>query len=184
MLSRVNVVVVSGLPCSGKSTLAEHLRLTTGWQLLAKDAFKESLFASHGIGGREWSRKLSVEAYELLFSQALNSVRSSSSCIIEGNFRAGRFEGRFAELAADGGTLLQAHCFARADVLIRRFHERMPMRHIGHVDAESAAEIESEMRSDPQRPLLIDAPLVECDSEQTADWYVRATDQIQEILRR
>lgn len=182
-MSPTTVIVVSGLPCSGKSTLAMHLHQALHWPLFAKDAFKESLFDSLGIGDREWSRKLSEAAYELLFAQALESVRRHESCIVEGNFRAGRFEERFRELATSA-TLSQAHCHAPPETLIHRFRERMPSRHVGHVDAESLVEIETELRTDPQRPLAIDAEIVECDSDGAEDWYVRASDEILKSLRR
>ncbi|WP_245771051.1 AAA family ATPase [Actinacidiphila guanduensis] len=47
-------VVVSGLPASGKSTLARGLAGRLGLPLIEKDAILESLYNSLGIGGHAW----------------------------------------------------------------------------------------------------------------------------------
>ena len=50
------LVVVSGLPASGKSTVARTLAGALGLPLLDKDVFLEALFASDGIGDAAWRR--------------------------------------------------------------------------------------------------------------------------------
>jgi dephospho-CoA kinase len=55
-------VVVSGLPASGKTSLAEPLSQALGVPLISKDAIKERLFEAVGYGGLDWSRTLSRAA--------------------------------------------------------------------------------------------------------------------------
>src|SRR5215831_9654606 len=155
MSRRATVIVVSGLPCSGKSTLATCLSTRLGWPLLAKDRFKETLFDTLGVGDRAWSRKLGTAAYQILFSQATELAQLHQCFIVEGNFRHGEHAAEFAALAAMGMNFVQAHCHATPDLLIKRFNERIH-RHRGHVDAESSLEITQELATTVQRPLDIE----------------------------
>lgn len=60
--TKLLLVVVSGLAASGKTSVAEPLARAFGLRLLSKDGIKESLFASLGYGGWEWSKSLSRAA--------------------------------------------------------------------------------------------------------------------------
>lgn len=60
-------VMMAGLSCSGKSTLAEALGKVTGWPVISKDLYKSSLIkCGSGLTDEETGRI----AYELLFDQA------------------------------------------------------------------------------------------------------------------
>jgi predicted kinase len=50
------VVVVTGPPASGKSTIARELADALAAPLIAKDPIKETLFDSLGTGDPAWSR--------------------------------------------------------------------------------------------------------------------------------
>ena len=54
----VTLVLVTGSPASGKTSLAQPLARQRGLPLLGKDAIKEALFDTLGTGGRTWSRRL------------------------------------------------------------------------------------------------------------------------------
>jgi predicted kinase len=179
MFGRATVIVVSGLPCSGKSTLATSLSTRLGWPLLAKDRFKETLFDTLGVGDRAWSRTLSAAAYELLFQQAIELAHLQQSFIIEGNFRHGEHEVKIAGLVALGMALVQAHCHATPDLLIKRFNERMHRRHRGHADAENSAEIMRELATSVQRPLDIEGDVVDCASDESDTvWCEHAAERV------
>src|SRR5579859_4750782 len=84
------VVLVSGAPGAGKTTLAGPLAAGLGFALLGKDRIKETLHDALGApepdrpwSGRQWSRWLGGAAMELLWSLAADAP----SVVLEANFR-------------------------------------------------------------------------------------------------
>ena len=150
------LIVVTGLPCTGKSTLAARLRERTGWPLLAKDDFKERLFATLGVHDREWSRSLSKASYELMFHLADELLGSQQPVIMEGNFRAVEHNATFTRLLAQRAVqTVQVFCSAKADVLQARMQARASTatRHPGHKDQGSLAELQAEAAAGTFVPL-------------------------------
>lgn len=171
----MNLIVISGLPCSGKSHVAAQLRAELRWPLCCKDTYKELLFDNLGYSDREWSRRLSHAAYALMFAQAAEFLSCGHNCIVEGNFRWPEHQAKFSELHTSKFEIVQVHCHAQGDVLATRFRERAAsgLRHPGHVDDESLLEIESELRSVRQAALPIGGVVVECDTSD--DWQKAIT---------
>jgi predicted kinase len=66
------VVLVSGAPGSGKTSLAGPLAAELGFTLLGKDRIKETLHDAHGAPAPDlaWSRRLGGAAMELLWALA------------------------------------------------------------------------------------------------------------------
>lgn len=63
-------VIISGLPASGKSTLARALAERLSLPLIEKDEILESLYDSLGIGDHAWRHRLSRASDDVLFSLA------------------------------------------------------------------------------------------------------------------
>ena len=63
-------VVISGLPGSGKTTLAWQLASLLDLPVSDKDSILEDLFDSKGVGDAAWRRILSRESDRILQAQA------------------------------------------------------------------------------------------------------------------
>src|SRR5215469_13672365 len=149
MLSRLvaqRVVVVSGPPAAGKSTLAGPLAAELGFMLIAKDRIKETL---HDALGRAtgpdvaWSQRLGAAAMELLWALALDAP----AVVLEANFWPGdaRLEARMRAL---GTVPVEVHCQCPIDECMRRYAERAPSRHPVHGNgAERTVTMETFARS-------------------------------------
>jgi predicted kinase len=156
------LVVVTGAPGSGKTTLARALASELALPLLAKDDVKEALFDELGGGDREWSRKLGRATYDVLFAVARRLLESGASCILESNFSDA------APLRAlPPARGVQIFCSAPDDVVLERYANRK--RHPGHLDAEIVEELRTRLASAEWRPLQLHGRLIEVETTTRVD---------------
>jgi predicted kinase len=131
------LIIVSGPPCSGKTTLGDWLAQEFKLPLFHRDGFKELLFDSLGWSDLEWSQRLGGASYALLYHTAEALLRAKRSVIIESNFDPQFDTQRLRDLAARHPFLpLQVRCMAAGAVLFERFKQRVASgkRHPGHID--------------------------------------------------
>ena len=62
------IILVTGLPAAGKTTVSQALSEALTLPLLSKDAIKESLFDVLGVRDREWSLQLGAAANSVLWA--------------------------------------------------------------------------------------------------------------------
>lgn len=131
------LIIVTGLPGTGKTTLARELAARLRVPLLAKDAIKEPLLSTLGASDRAQSRRLSDASFAVLFTIAHELAAAGIDALIEGNFRPGEHE---ASLRPSSARFAQILCSADEAERLARLAARAsdPSRHAGHRDAEQA----------------------------------------------
>jgi predicted kinase len=142
MADTLRLLVITGLPATGKTALAHRLARGFGAALLAKDDVKEPLLDVLGAADRQASRRLSEASFAVLFALARAQLTAAVSVLLEGNFRREEHSARLAQLletpTAHAVRCAQVLCEApetlRRARLAARAHE--PTRHAGHRDAE------------------------------------------------
>jgi predicted kinase len=132
----MRLLLITGLPGSGKTTLARRLALRYGVTLLGKDLIKEPLLDVLGTGSAAHSRLLSNASFAVLFATARELFTVNLDLILEGNFRPGEHEEPMAALA--GARLAQILCRIDEPARLARLAERKTRRHPGHGDADPA----------------------------------------------
>jgi predicted kinase len=176
------VVVVTGPPASGKSTVAALLAQELRLPLVAKDVVKELLFDALGTGDIAWSQRLGRAVYPLLLHVVELELRANRSCIVEANFdhdaagQALRALQRRQPFRA-----VQIVCAGDPEVLVRRYAARAGTRHPGHVDIDRVEEIRAAIAAGRWRLLDLEGESVEID---TTDWALVDTDRLVEWARR
>ena len=153
------LVVVTGMPSSGKTTVAENLARRVHLPLIAKDDIKEKLYERLGAGDSAWSGRLGDAAYGLIFALGSRALSAGAAVIVEANFFVGQADD-FARLPPH--RTLQIHCHAPLDVLLDRYASRE--RHPGHHDAEKIHDLPARYASGEHRPLALGGELVELDT--------------------
>ncbi len=139
------VIVISGLPCTGKTALGTRIAQQFWLPFFSKDGFKERLFDDLGWSDRAWSKKLSLVSYKLLFYVLETQLEVGHSCIIEGNFDPVVHAQTLNILQQQYKfELFQIYCHAQPEVLLERFRARWAsgLRHPGHADNITLPEME------------------------------------------
>ncbi len=161
------VLIVTGPPCSGKTTLGKRLAAELRLPFFHKDGFKELLFERLGVGERLWSRRLSLASFDLLFYVLEAQLQAGGSLVIEGNFNAEADTPRFIALLEKYPFLpFQVVCRARGETLLQRFRARAASgeRHPGHLDHLLADELRQALLRGATPPLDLPGQRVEIDT--------------------
>ena len=166
------LVVVTGPPAGGKTSVAERLAGELRLPLVAKDAFKETLADALGAPpDDEASQRLGEATLALLFLLLRHLLGAGVSVVAEADFRPGPVEERFAGLAGSAPhRVLQVHVSAPREVLVERFRGRAESgeRHPIHVDDERLGDMVEGVQRDEWQPLALGGEVVALDTE-TAD---------------
>lgn len=127
------LIIVNGLPASGKTTLAEFLSEDLGIPMFNKDGFKEMLSDTMKVSSIKSSRRLDNPSLILLLKIAKTLLARKISVIIESNFKLQKDLEEFAnQMKENGVTIIEIFCRADGSVLVERFRERMETRHSIH----------------------------------------------------
>ena len=149
------LVIVTGPPGSGKTTVARQISAETRLPLITKDDFKVIFYEIFGWGGREPDRRASAAAYEVIYHVAAVELSCGRSLIVEANFREEATE-RFRELRARHPFHpFQVRCTASRTVLTERLRDRADggVRHPGHADDLNLEQLDYLLASGPKLPL-------------------------------
>ena len=125
-MDQTTVILITGHPATGKTTLAHSLAQALHLPLLYRDGLKETLADTLGWSTEEWSLKLGAATWELLYHLVETLLRANVSHIVESNFSPVHATPRWQQLCERYGVrMIQLRCEADPALVIERFHARV-----------------------------------------------------------
>ena len=134
-MSDTRVILITGLPGTGKTTLARVVAARYHLPLLAKDLIKEPLLDGLSAVDATQSRHLSTLSFNIQFAIASELYAAGTSMLLEGNFRPGEHEDALRQ-ACPAADFCQVLCRVAESERLARLARRQsdPVRHAGHRD--------------------------------------------------
>lgn len=135
------VILVNGVPASGKSTVARAIADAGHWPLLALDTVKEALFAHLGTGDRDYNRMLGRASYQAMFALTAE-FPGGMTVVMDAWFGFQPPEVLSMHIADAGVTqVVQVWCQAPPAEIGRRYLSRAGERSAGHLGAGYVPEL-------------------------------------------
>ncbi len=135
-MSRNSLIIISGLPGTGKTTLAKKISDKYHLPLVSMDAIKETMWNTMGHEfDFEFNDKIGRTAFELVFYYINETLCKEVSLVVEAHFSPERNNDRINKLKEKYETnLIQIYCDCETKALQKRFKERMikDSYHKGH----------------------------------------------------
>lgn len=188
MTNKPLLIIVNGLPGTGKTTLARRLAADLGLPAFSRDGLYETLYDALESSAAAPPLGLGAAAYALLYDVAGAVLAAGHSVIVEGFF--GRPDVRRAELLRlqerHDFEPLEILCTADGQALMQRFLVRMASgeRHRGHLDREWLEHNEARLLGGQLAPLAIGRHVIEIDTTTPHSFaYVEVLRQVQATLR-
>lgn len=130
----MKLILIAGMPATGKSHLAEALKNAFGLPVIEKDEIKEQLFDTIGFTCYAEKRQLDVAATSVLLKLMERLYEADASAIVVNNFTAEAGEKLNAFLKRDGVRCFTLFLNGDPQILYERYYERdkKGLRHPGH----------------------------------------------------
>jgi len=162
------LLVLSGPPASGKTSVAEELAAELRIPFISKDTFKERLYEVFGHADRV-EDQVERAGLALLYSVAGAQLAAGVPVMAESNFdRESDLEPLRRLREQHGARLVQVHCTRSKQKLLERFVGRIHEgdRHPGHGDdPEDVDEVEEKLDAGVWEPLDLPGELIRVDKD-------------------
>ena len=130
----MKLIILAGMPATGKSTIAKMLQKEFGFPILEKDGIKEQLFDTIGFECYAEKRQLDVAANAVLLRIMEDMMKADTSVIVDNNFDPASAEKLNALLEKYNPSCVTVFLNGDTQVLYERYVERdsKHLRHLGH----------------------------------------------------
>ena len=131
----MELIVIAGMPATGKSTVAAGLAKAFGYPVLEKDDIKERLFDTIGFENYPQKRRLDIAATSVLLKVLEQMLKAGASTIVVNNFDGNETKQLCGLIEAYKPECVTVFLNGEPQVLYERYVERdrLHKRHLGHI---------------------------------------------------
>lgn len=161
------LIITTGRPAAGKSTLAKWLSKELGIPFFSKDNVREVLFDRLGEKDRPWAQLLGRASIDIMFYLAEVQFEAGCSIILDNSFDPALSVPRFQALQTRYDLeIIQIVCNADQETLFSRFKERAKTgnRHPGHGDNAVLDELRTYLATEKSLVMSIGGSIIEVDT--------------------
>lgn len=161
------ILIVTGRPAAGKSTIARWLSQELQIPLVSKDTIREGLFDRLGWKDRTWAQELGKTSVDMMFYFARANLEVSHSIVMDNSFYPPvsnpRFQAVKEEYRAES---IQIVCNSDRETLFQRFKARADSghRHPGHGDKDVLDELYANLGDNSSPVLDIGGVVIQVDT--------------------
>jgi predicted kinase len=161
---QTTIIIFTGLPGTGKTTLSRLVADALGVPLVAKDDIKEIMYDSIGWSDKAFSAKLAQATFGIMDYVTEQQLKNGASILLESNYSPVLANAKFQNWQKQYGcTIVQIVCRTDVDVLANRYFERQQTnRHPGHLDNDTVegyrAGYLKRIENGEDQPLKVDGP--------------------------
>ena len=181
-----NIIIVTGRPAAGKSTLAKWLSKQLKLPLVSKDSIREELFDRLGWKDRKWAQELGKASVDMMFYFARAELEVGHSIIMDNAFYPLISNPRFQALKEQyHSESIQIVCDSDRETLFQRFKARADSgsRHPGHRDQDVLEELYVNLADNSSQILEIGGSVIEIDTTDFAKVdYQKILEQVKTSL--
>jgi len=177
------LLVMCGLPATGKSTAAGEIARRRGFPIVATDAVRREILKDEDIFDPAVASNAErrQRVYDEVFRRAEQSLARSRGAILDGTFLTQRLRHRAAGIAASGGrrfVIMETRCSEKT--ALRRISERTRENTLSNA-LTAQAYFENKSRFEPVDPdalkraypgLKIRYVIVDAESDDPEDWRI------------
>jgi len=161
------MIIITGLSASGKTTIGKEMAQRLNVPFISRDDIKELMFDDLGWQDREWSKKLGVVSFDLLYYFLEILLKTRATFVVETVFKPEFDNPKFLALKDKYEfDIVQIICHADGEVLFERFKKRSESgeRHPGHVDSTNYDEYKNHLLFGHCKPLNVPGKIIGIDT--------------------
>jgi predicted kinase len=161
------LLIITGRPAAGKSTLSKWLSKELGIPFVSKDNVREVLFSVLGWKDRKWAQLLGRASIDIMFYFAEMHLEVGCSLILDNSFDPRLSTPRFVALInKHNAETIQLVCNSDQETLFNRFRERAKAddRHPGHGDDDVLGKLHAYLAEEIPLVMDIGGSIIEIDT--------------------
>lgn len=121
----MKLIIITGAPASGKSSIAENIGKRINTEVISKDAYKIELFEKYGFTCHAEKKKLSIQGEKIMHETIAKNIYLNQDLIVDNNFKNYNELRKIINSSSNSVDIKCIYCVADYSILAKRYNERI-----------------------------------------------------------